>query len=219
MDNKGVIYKITSPTGRIYIGKTVNFEKRMRRYKRNDKTGQKIIESSIEKYGWENHKVEIIDHAPIEHLNELEIKYIKELDTFNFDNSNGMNLTRGGEGSFGAKRSDETKKLMSERKKGKIPIAASLPRSEKQLNHIKYGNIGRKRTKEAGEKKFKTELDKFINKHESILQIDLKGEIVKEWVMVPKYVAIENDIDPSYLLKALKYRTTPCKGYYWKYKK
>ena len=158
--DKGHIYKITSPTERIYIGKTTRLKDRISYYRNNNKGGQKILDSRIEKYGWDQHKFEVIDEAPVDQLNELEIKYIKEFNTFHYDNSNGMNLTRGGEGlngrklsaetiakqivkRTGTKRSEATKKLMSDLKKGKAPSCASNPKTEYFLQRARESSLGR----------------------------------------------------------------------------
>lgn len=232
---RSVIYKITSPTGRYYIGKTVNFHTRMLTYKNGLNTGQPLIHASILKYGWDNHTVEVLEEATPEKLNELEIKYIEQYKSFNRDNPLGLNLTRGGDGSMGRKdaeetkrkraekhigkkRSIETRKLMSERKKGKVPHASTLPRTEKQLYHIKYGNIGRKRPQDAFEKEYKTKLKKFLDKYGGILQIDLEGNLVKEWHMLPKHVAKEVGLDYDYLMYSLKKRDKPRMGFFWKFK-
>jgi group I intron endonuclease len=232
---RSVIYKITSPTGRYYIGKTVNFHARMLAYKNNRNNQQLLIHASIIKYGWENHTVEILEEAAPEKLNELEIKYIQQHNSFSEDNPLGMNLTRGGDGAVGRKdteetkrkraqkhvglkRSSETRKLMSERKKGKIPFASTLPRSEKQLYHSRYGNVGKKRSSEALKKEYETKLKKFLDKFGGILQIDLEGNIVKEWHMLPKHVAKEIGLDDSYFLSVLKKREKPVKGFFWKFK-
>lgn len=233
---KSVIYKITSPSGRYYVGKTIDFRTRMATYKNLKGVGQNIIHASIIKYGWENHIVEILEEAPPEKLNELEIKYIKELNSFSRDNPMGLNLTRGGDGALGrkdseetkkkraekhigSKRSEETKKLMSEKKKGKIPLASTLPRTEKQLYHAKYGNLGRKKSAEESEKELNTKLKKFLDQFGGILQIDLSGNVVKEWRMLPMHVAREKNICCKYLYKALKSdRLKIVKGYHWRYK-
>jgi group I intron endonuclease len=236
MTKTGCIYKIVSPTGRVYIGKTVDFTARMGNYRNGNTKQQKIVHASIQRYGWENHQVEILAESSIEQLADLEIKYIKEYSTYVYENPNGMNLTLGGDGSLGRRDSDEvktrrsakhlgtkrsfqTRKLMSELKKGITPTASSLPRSEKQLMHLKYGNIGREKTVESLEKWLDTKLTKFIEKHEAILQYDLHWNLVREWVKLPKHVAKENSIDDSYLLQCLKIGNKVCKGYYWKYKK
>lgn len=54
------IYKITSPNGSIYIGQTRNFSNRINAYKRLSIKNQKHIYNSIKKYGWENHRFDVI---------------------------------------------------------------------------------------------------------------------------------------------------------------
>ena len=231
---RSVIYKITSPTGRYYIGKTVDFHVRMLTYKNCINSGQPLIHASILKYGWENHIVEIIEEALPEKLNELEIKYIQQYNSFNRDNPLGLNLTRGGDGAvgrkdteevkrkraqkhIGSKRSQNTRKLMSDCKKGKIPFASTLPRSEKQLHHSRYGNIGKKKSPEALIKEHQTKLKKFLDRFGGILQIDLEGNIIKEWHMLPKYIAKEIGLDYDYLMYSLK-KNKPRMGFFWNYK-
>lgn len=233
---RAVIYKITSPSGKYYIGKTVDFDSRMAAYRNLNSTQQKAIHASILKYGWENHLIEILEEATPENLGQLEIKYIKELDSFSADNPLGLNLTRGGDGTpgridtketiekraekhRGSRRSEESKKLMSERKKGKIPFASTLPRTEKQLQHLKFGNIGRKKAEKSIEKEKATKLVKFLNTYGGILQIDLEGKVIKEWEMLPKHIAEQIQVDASSFLAALKSNLTKTsKKCFWKYK-
>lgn len=232
---KSVIYKITNPTGKIYIGKTNNFCNRMNSYKNLNNKSQKAIHASIIKYGWDLHTVEILEEAEPEKLNNLEKYYIKKYSSFSKYNPNGLNLTEGGEGTMGrkdnietkikraekhigSKRSEETKKLMSDLKKGKVPYASKLPRSEKQLFHIKYGSIGKKKSEETLKKELETKLKNFLPKHGGIVQINYDGTIVKEWFILPKHVAKTIKYDDSAFLKALKNPTKTVKGFYWKYK-
>lgn len=107
---------------------------------------------------------------------------------------------------------------MSDLKKGKIPTASNLPRSEKQLHHIKYGNIGRKVDPEAVAKKLETRLVKFLDEYGGIIQCDLTGEFIKEWKALPKHVAKAMNIDDSYFNKILKEDKKKCAGYLWTYK-
>jgi group I intron endonuclease len=232
---RSVIYKITNPTGRIYIGKTVDFTNRMTSYKNLNNPQQLILYSSILKYGWGNHQVEILEESPPENLSSLEIKYIAEYNSYHYDNPLGMNLTKGGEGTIGrvdseevrqnraqkligSKRSDATKKLMSDLKKGKIPIAATLPRSEKQLHHIKYGNIGRKVSQDSIKKNLQTKLDNFIKQYGGVIQYDLDENFIKEWKMLPKHIAKFINIDDSHFNKILREGSRKCAGYLWNYK-
>ena len=97
---KNVIYKITSPSNKSYIGQTVRLKQRLSCYEHLRCKNQSAIYNAILKYGWENMKVEILwekesKERLVEELNELEIKYIAE---FNTKVPNGYNLTAGGKG-------------------------------------------------------------------------------------------------------------------------
>ena len=48
------IYKITSPSNRIYIGQTVDFIKRKSHYRNLKRNHQIRLFNSIKKYGWDN---------------------------------------------------------------------------------------------------------------------------------------------------------------------
>lgn len=63
------IYKITSPSGRIYIGQSRNINKRKLAYKRLDCKSQPKLLNSFEKHGYENHTFEIIEECDFEQLN------------------------------------------------------------------------------------------------------------------------------------------------------
>jgi len=56
---KWTIYKIINPKGRIYIGKTNNFKKRLGDYRNVNCSNQKLVYKSLKKYGFQNHKIEI----------------------------------------------------------------------------------------------------------------------------------------------------------------
>lgn len=94
--DKGYIYILTSPSGKKYVGQTTSLKKRFNSYKNGGKVAQIKLYRAIEKYGWDNFNKEILDFYNLsqEELDNLEIKYIKELDSFN----NGYNCTIGGLG-------------------------------------------------------------------------------------------------------------------------
>ena len=81
-----VIYKITSPSERIYIGQSWNWETRLPFYRTGNVKGQIGIYNSIQKYGFTAHKVDIMeefeDNITQEFLDSREIywwKYYKDL--------------------------------------------------------------------------------------------------------------------------------------------
>ena len=114
---EGVIYKYTSPSGKVYIGQTTNEKKRRNCFLNKDKdyAGEKINRAR-KKYGVNNFEYEVIFKVSSliksevkEILNEKEIQYIKLFDSFN----NGYNSDMGGGGGTYT-RNEENKKLMSE---------------------------------------------------------------------------------------------------------
>jgi len=91
------IYKITSPSNRVYIGQSINLERRFKHYMNlKEIKGQKKIYNSIKKYGYENHIFEIQEECNIEELDIKEKYWISFYDSSN----NGLNISEGG-GNFG----------------------------------------------------------------------------------------------------------------------
>lgn len=109
------IYKITSPNGKIYIGQSKNIKNRIKYYSTYNCKGQIKIYLSLIKYGFENHKFEIVELCEEIKLNELESFYINKFDTF--DTLHGLNLTSGGDV---VKCSKETSLKRSNSLKGRV---------------------------------------------------------------------------------------------------
>jgi group I intron endonuclease len=67
------IYKIISPSNKIYVGQSIDIERRFISYKNlNGVRGQKALENSFFKYGVYNHIFEIIEECEFEELNNRE---------------------------------------------------------------------------------------------------------------------------------------------------
>jgi predicted DNA-binding protein len=94
MGPTGIIYKITSPLGKVYVGQTIrSFEKRMKEHKR-DSSRCTLIKRAIDKYGNEMVYEIIEEDVPQEHLDDREIYWIKELNSLAPD---GYNCNTGGQ--------------------------------------------------------------------------------------------------------------------------
>jgi group I intron endonuclease len=65
--SQAYIYKITNPKGSIYIGSTINIDRRMSDYKFLRCKSQIKIFRSLKKYGFKNHVFEIITSCEIEY--------------------------------------------------------------------------------------------------------------------------------------------------------
>jgi group I intron endonuclease len=66
------IYKITNPKGRVYIGQSVNIEKRKKLYVKYKCKHQPRLYISLLKYGFSEHIFEIIEECSTEELNTRE---------------------------------------------------------------------------------------------------------------------------------------------------
>lgn len=109
---EGYIYKLTSPSGKSYVGQTINIKGRFSEYKTlHHCENQKALFNAIKKYGWENFKKEILETIKEELvenlkkvLDELEIEYISKYDCINF----GYNICVGGnQHRLGVKETEE----------------------------------------------------------------------------------------------------------------
>jgi len=70
------IYKITNPKGKIYIGQSINIERRFKEYKQLQCTQSKKLYNSLQKYGWKQHIFEIVEECSVNLLNEKEEYWI-----------------------------------------------------------------------------------------------------------------------------------------------
>lgn len=66
------IYKITSPTNKVYIGQSIDIEKRFKFYRLGHLKNQVVLKKSFDKHGFESHILEIIEECNIDLLNERE---------------------------------------------------------------------------------------------------------------------------------------------------
>lgn len=110
------IYKIISPSKKVYIGQSKNIEKRFSSYKCLGCKSQTHIYNSLKKYGVKKHKFEIIHQCEVSELNDLEIYYIDIYQSFN--SNFGLNLRSGGKCKINV--SDETKAKLSNSRKGRV---------------------------------------------------------------------------------------------------
>ena len=73
MDKICGIYKITSPSGKIYIGQSKDINKRFNLYKRLQCERQPKLYNSFIKYGTINHKFEVLCECNKELLNLFDL--------------------------------------------------------------------------------------------------------------------------------------------------
>lgn len=111
------IYKILSPSNKIYIGQTRNFKSRISSYKNLRCASQHALHNSLIKYGFDAHKISILeeysDITPQAIINSREIFFIE---LFKKENKPLLNIALGG---YGGLVSEETKEKLRIRQTGK----------------------------------------------------------------------------------------------------
>lgn len=63
MNDIGVIYCLTSPSGRRYVGQSWNFNSRISNYRKYKCSDQPKIYYALKKYGFDSFEVEILDYC------------------------------------------------------------------------------------------------------------------------------------------------------------
>lgn len=130
------IYKITSPSNRIYIGQSINIPVRFKYYKSLQCKKQPKLYRSFIKYGVENHKFEVVEICISENLNDKE-RYYQEF--FNVINT-GLNCSLVNSKNRAGEMSLNSKKLMSKNHKriwiGKKHSAESIKKISQSLTKI-----------------------------------------------------------------------------------
>ena len=178
------IYKITSPTGKIYIGQAVDVERRWKNYYAlNNCNTQLKLYRSFQKYGPQFHLFEIIEECNIDQLNERELYWGEKYDTLG---ENGLNLRLG---NAGGRMSIEVKEKITLSKKGHS-CYFNKERGEKisnaNKNKPKPSNFGEiisksKKGKPNIKNKKPKPLDFGKKYYKPIIQYDLQGNFIKEW--------------------------------------
>jgi group I intron endonuclease len=177
------IYKITSPSGKVYVGESVNIENRFWKYRTFRCKNQPRLYASLKKYGYEKHIFEIIEEC-IKDKNILLEREIYWGEKYEVLGENGLNCSIGRgnkkhltkfqiklrsenakkqdfsvqvkrmrETNLGSKRSEESRKKMRDWQKGR-----------KMPEHQRLAMIGKPLPEETKEKIRKFNLGKKLSK-------------------------------------------------------
>ena len=208
------IYKIESPSGKVYIGQSWNIKRRWNDHKATKSYKHKKLNASFLKHGVQNHSFDILHTLPIDIsqdiLNDYEQIYI---DAFRSCNIELLNLKEGGNG-YG-KHSEETKAIIKEKRKyQKITdeqrkkmslFFKNIPRTKEWIDKVANANIGKKVTYEIRLKNMKP-----------IKQLTLNGEYIKDWDC-SRNAAKELGTNESNICNCLTGRSKSACGYKWIY--
>ena len=230
------IYKITSPSGRVYIGQSVQIEIRWRNYKKINEycIGPKIA-NSLKKYGPKKHIFEVVEECEISKLDDREVFYKIKYDSIN----KGLNCELYDNG--GGPRSEETKLKIKMSKTGNCKHQKTILQYDLKNKFIqsfpsivsaerKYGKgikgvlYGKTKTAHNFIWRYENEplsSDYKLNKHKSkqkvVIQYNLDGSIVREWESV-SLIQIELGFPNSNISSCCLKKQKTAYGYKWSYK-
>jgi len=228
------IYKITSPTGRVYIGQAIDIHVRWEKnYKKLQCKKQPRLYNSLLKYSFSQHIFEVVEECKVEELNERE-RYWQ--DFYDVLSEKGLNckLTKAedrsgkwservkekiGKARKGKMHTEDTKQQMREVRKGilktekhKQAISASAKGKSKSVEHLqKIGdaNRGRKVTEE-----FRYKMSSISSKYRNIGQYDFEGNLLHIYTTTSE--ASKQGFRRQGIVECLKGIQRSHKGFIWK---
>lgn len=141
-----VIYKLTSPSGKCYVGRTRDFNGRMNEHKYvSEHGGNYTIHSAIRKYGWDNFTKEVIAEVKKEESSELERFFIEKYDSVKTGYNDTYN-TDGGDIWDGLRETNKYKEFVEKMKiinQGSQNGMYNKKHKQKSIKKMKEKAIGR----------------------------------------------------------------------------
>ena len=173
------IYKITSPTEKVYIGQSVDIENRFKTYLRYACKSQTKLLASLKYHGSENHKYEILILCEKEQLSTQEKYFVDLFQSFN--SYHGLNVRDGGGNKDSL--SFEQKQKISNSLKGKNHSAERIEKNRES-------QLGKKLNQEHKDKISKGVKGKMLgiklsDEHKSKLRLSHKGQT--PWIKGKKH--------------------------------
>lgn len=137
------IYTLSDSKGIRYVGQTKNMKNRFNKHifeakKDGGKNKRCSWIKSVLNKGLKP-KMELIDEVPFDEWAFWEKYWISQIKSWGF---NLVNMTEGGEGSYGLVVTDKTKKKMSEAKKGRTPKNIKLLHKSRAKKIVQYNLKG-----------------------------------------------------------------------------
>lgn len=225
---EGRIYKITNQVnGKFYVGKTMkSLSTRFYNHSYASKTGSTTyFHKAIQKYGEDSFIIEELDRCDSDILGEKEIEWISKLKP-------EYNQTLGGDGGIlGYSHTEETKELLSSKRKGKFlgeenPFYNQTHTEEQKKNWSKMrkgqpspcGFSGKSHKEESKSKTSQTLKNNPNVKRTKVFQYDIEGNFLREFQSISdaaKFVGTT----PSNIKYTCEGKFNHCKGYRWSYQK
>lgn len=219
----GIIYKATNlVNGKVYIGQTtLTLHERMLQHKKDStrlRNKNIAFYNAINKYGFENFNWCIIDEGrnrgDLDYKEHFWINFYRSY--IHFEDSNGYNMTLGGDGLYGYKPSEETIRKLIKARKG-------YKHSEETKMKLRKAHLGIPKTKKHRENLSKSRLGKYTKENNprsrAVIQLDLDGNIIAEYPSVTDAAkAVNGNTTKISRCCAGEYRHRSHKNFLWIYK-
>ena len=228
------IYKITSPSGKIYIGQAIDIEKRLKVYKGLHCRNQVKLYNSLLKYGFSQHIFEVIEECIISELNIRE-RYWQ--DHYNVLSESGLNckLTKTDDKS-GKQSKDCIRKRIKKINKPVLQYSlqgtflkewSSIKEAATVLG-VSGGDIpgcckGKSKSANGFIWKYKSDNIEGVvegvntGKCKTIIQYSLQGLFIREWDSIKQARESQGKNKPD-IIACLQGRQMQAGGFFWKYK-
>lgn len=145
------IYKITSPSGKVYIGQSVDIKRRFISYKTLNKSKRQVkLYNSFVKYSVDKHIFEIIEECLVDFLNERERYWQEHYNVL--ESSKGLNLCLTSTKDKKHLHSEETRNKISESNKGEKCFWYGKTFTEETKSKMRESRKGYKHTQESLDK-------------------------------------------------------------------
>jgi group I intron endonuclease len=144
------IYKILSPTGKVYIGQSFDIIQRWRVYKCVNKTSPKNnINRSFLKYGYTNHLFSIVHELPIDVSKEVITDYEQfYMDRYKDCGFTLLNICPAAGSSLGFRFSEESKLKLRKARANRIFTDVTKKRISDALKGVKKSDLHKKKISE-----------------------------------------------------------------------
>jgi len=238
------IYKIVSPTGKVYVGQAIDIEKRKKSYKKLKCKGQPRLYNSLVKYGFSEHIFEVVEQCSVEKLNTRERHW---QDLYDVLSEKGLNCKLTKTGDKAGCYSQESRRKNSESLKAfwktpegqecrKIQVSNTdyTTRSEKIKAYFKTpeGVLKKEKMLNNLQSFWKSEEGRIITDQRTsdrnfkilaesnqiqLLQYKKEGEFIREWNS-QKEAALTLKVHHTNISNCLAGRQKTAGGFIWKYK-
>jgi group I intron endonuclease len=201
------IYKITSPSSKIYIGSSVDIDFRKYKYKKLHCKKQPKLYNSFMKYSFDNHNFEIIMECKKEDLFHFERCFQEIYNSVEC----GLNCVY--------VNTDEKHKIMSEETKEKLRLINTGKKLSKEIvEKIRVASTGRTHSEKS--KQLMSRVQRDLNKKGiAVLQYSLDGVFLKEYLNIRTACReFDNNICRRHITKCCNGKTLSVKGFMWRFK-